>query len=134
MVCYQSEYLHVEYYDSTQVLLTQWYGGCSSLQYRQALIKSIRLSKKLQVKYAVIDKRLLPPLSKDDFEWTLNLFMDALKKLPFKRYAIINAYNPTAAHQQQKLYYSQRKNLDCEIKTFDDLTSAYDWLTATEEA
>lgn len=61
MVYFQTDYLLLEYHAASHVLLSQWYGRCSSLQYRQALIKLVRLIRDLNVPYAITDSRLLSP-------------------------------------------------------------------------
>lgn len=132
MVYFDSNYLHVEYYAATNVLISQWYGGCSSLQYRQALIKGIRLSKELNVEYAIIDERMLPPLSSEDYSWMHDYYIKAFNKLPLKRFAVVNAFNSTAVKQLQKVYLDKAKEVPFETRTFDDLTSAYDWLVSEE--
>lgn len=133
MVYFDSNYLHVEYYAASNVLISQWYGGCSSLQYRQALIKGIRLTKELGVEYAIMDERLIPPLSNEDFNWTRDFYMRALHRLPLKRVALVNAFDAAAEDQLLQMYHPQNGSLPFETCTFDDLTSAYEWLTSNAE-
>ncbi|QCR24242.1 hypothetical protein [Pontibacter sp. SGAir0037] len=132
MVFFDSNYLHVEYYAATNVLVTQWYGGCSSLQYRQALIKGLRISKELQVEYAIIDERMMPPLSSEDFQWLRHTYLKAFNKLPFKRFAVVNAFDNTALKQLKKVHQFTEIEAPFETRAFDDLTSAYDWLISAE--
>ncbi|WP_299708933.1 hypothetical protein [uncultured Pontibacter sp.] len=131
MVYLHTDYLLVEYHASSHVLLSQWYGKCSSLQYRQALIKLVRLARQLGAPYAIIDSRLLAPLDPDDLAWTRDVYAQAFSQLPLKRSASLNPFDPTAERQIQQIFSSQ-PSLPFEVKEFDDLTSAYDWLTTAE--
>lgn len=132
MVYFDSDYLHVEYYPVTKVLLSQWYDKCSSLQYRQALIESIRMTKRLGVQYFVTDRRLLPPLPADDLAWTTSIYLRALSGLPLRRFAIVISSDAAGA-QLQELLHSRRYPLPFEARAFDDLATAYDWLTIEQK-
>lgn len=125
---YKTDYLQVEYHNISDVLIAQWYAGCSSLQYRQALIRIIRLARELHVQNAVLDRRLLQPVSEEDLNWTCTIYVSAYAKLPLKRLAVINAFDSRTERQQQKLYAQLSSYVT--IRSFDDLTSAYDWLTS----
>ena len=127
MVYFHTDYLQVEHHQNANVLITQWYGGCSSLQYRQALIQVIRIIKELEVSCAVLDRRLLKPVSADDLNWTNTVYAKAYTKLPLKKIAIISSFNQDTERQQQQLNAQLQSFI--EMRTFDDLTSAYDWLT-----
>ena len=128
MVYFQTDYLQVEHHEANNVLITQWYSGCSSLQYRQALISIVRIARELQVEFVVLDRRLLQPVSEDDLHWTYTIYAKTYAKLPIKKMAVIHSFHPETELQQQQLY----KLLDTYIETrsFSDLTSAYDWLTS----
>lgn len=132
MVYFQTDYLLVEYHASSNMLVSQWYGRCSSLQYRQALIEVIRLARQLAASYAITDSRLLSPLQPEDLTWTRDVYAQAFGKLPLKRSASLNPYNATAEQQMQQIYTSKKQQLPFETKEFDDLTSAYDWLISEE--
>jgi hypothetical protein len=129
MICLHTDYLHIEYYSAHSVLISQWYGRCSSLQYRRALIQSIRLCRELAIKYAVLDYRLLPALPEEDQKWTTNIFLKAFTHLPFKRIAVVSSFDSEAEAQLQQFLHDKRFPLLFEARTFEDLTSAYDWLT-----
>lgn len=132
MVYFHTEYLLVEYHAASHVLLSQWYGKCSSLQYRQALIKLVRLARQLGAPYAILDSRLLSPLDPDDLAWTRDVYAQAFSQLPLKRSAALTPYNPTAERQFQQIFMGKSSYLPFETREFDDLTSAYDWLTSEE--
>lgn len=130
MVCLHTDYLHVEYHEQDNVLLSQWYGTCSSLQYRQALILLLRLAKEHHINLFVTDRRLLPPLSEDDLIWTTEIYLRAFNALPLKRLAIIKPYNQEAEQQQLKMINTRVNKSKIEARAFEDLTSAYEWLLA----
>lgn len=130
MICLQTNYLHLEYHEKDNVLISQWYGTCSSLQYRQALILSLRLAKQYHIDYAVTDRRLLPPLSESDLSWTSEVYFKAFNSLPIKRFAIIKPFNEEATRQQSELIRKRNGSSHIESRAFDDLTSAYEWLVA----
>jgi hypothetical protein len=132
MVYLNTEYLLVEYHASSHVLLSQWYGKCSSLQYRQALIKVIRLARQLGAPYAINDSRLLAPLDPEDLAWSRDVYAHAFSQLPLKRTAALNPFDPTAGRQIQQIFSRAKQSLPFEIKEFDDLTSAYNWLISEE--
>ncbi|GGG31566.1 hypothetical protein [Pontibacter amylolyticus] len=132
MVYFQTDYLLVEYHVASHVLLSQWYGKCSSLQYRQALIKLIRLARELGAPYAITDSRLLTPLDPDDLAWTRDVYAQAFSQLPLKRSASLNPFDPAAHRQLQQVFFKSSSPLPFETREFDDLTSAYDWLTSEE--
>ncbi|PVY37136.1 hypothetical protein [Pontibacter virosus] len=132
MVYFQTDYLLVEYHVASHVLLSQWYGKCSSLQYRQALIKLIRLARELGVPYAITDSRLLAPLAPDDLVWTRDIYAQAFSQLPLKRAASLHPFDPAANRQFQQVFVNSSDPLPFETKEFDDLTSAYDWLVSEE--
>lgn len=132
MVYLHTDYLLVEYHASSHVLLSQWYGKCSSLQYRQALIKLVRLARQLGVPYAINDSRLLSPLDPDDLAWTRDVYAQAFSQLPLKRSASLNPFDPTAERQIQQIFSNYKSNPSFELKEFDDLTSAYEWLVSEE--
>ena len=127
MVYFQTDYLQVEHHNTGNVLITQWYGGCSSLQYRQALINIIRITRELQVHFIVLDRRLLQPISEDDLHWTCTIYAKAYTKLPLKKLAVIHSFDQETERQQQQLHAQLESYI--ETRNFDDLTSAYDWLT-----
>ena len=128
MVYFQSDYLLLEHHAASNVLLSQWYGKCSSLQYRQALIKMIRLARQLAPSYTITDSRLLFPLQPDDLAWTRDVFAKAFRKLPLKRAASLSPFDATADRQIHLI----SQQFPFETKEFEDLTSAYDWLTSAE--
>lgn len=132
MVYFQTDYLLVEYHAANHVLVSQWYGKCSSLQYRQALINMIRLARQLSVPYTIIDSRLLAPLDPDDLAWTHNVYAQAFSQLPLRRSASLSPFDPTAGRQIQNIFSSTRTLFPFENRDFDDLTSAYDWLISEE--
>ncbi|MDO6392357.1 hypothetical protein Q4E40_19640 [Pontibacter sp. BT731] len=132
MVYFQTDYLLLEYHVASHVLLSQWYGKCSSLQYRQALIKLIRLARELGAPYAITDSRLLTPLDPDDLAWTRDVYAQAFSQLPLKRSASLNPFDPAANRQFQQVFVNNLSPLPFETREFDDLTSAYDWLTSEE--
>ena len=132
MVCFQSEYLHIEYHEPDKILISQWYGTCTSLQYRQALQQSVQCTITHNVNFAIVDRRLLSPLSAEDLKWTSENYLRALYQLPLKRFAILNPFNVEADQQQQRLMQAYTNQLPFEIRSFDDLTSAYDWLMLQE--
>jgi hypothetical protein len=132
MVCLHTPYLHVEYHEKDKLLVSQWYGTCSSLQYRQALILSLRIAKEYSVDFAVTDRRLLPPLSESDLTWTKEVYHKAFNTLPLKRFAIIKPFSQAAAQQQSSILKNRIKNSHIEARAFEDLTSAYEWLVAAE--
>ncbi|MBC5776002.1 hypothetical protein H8S95_18140 [Pontibacter sp. KCTC 32443] len=126
MVYFQTDYLQVEHHHTGNVLITQWYGGCSSLQYRQALINVIRIARELQVHCVVLDRRLLKPVSEDDLHWTCTIYAKAYAKLPLKKLAVIHSFDNETERQQQQL--NAHIGTYIETRSFDDLTSAYDWV------
>ncbi|MDX5417845.1 MAG: hypothetical protein LPK09_01420 [Hymenobacteraceae bacterium] len=132
MVYFQTDYLLVEYHAASNVLLSQWYGKCSSLQYRQALIQVVRLARQLGAPYAITDSRLLSPLQPEDLAWTRDVYAQAFRQLPLKRSAALNPFDTTAERQIQQIFAASKDPLPFEMKEFDDLTSAYDWLTSEE--
>ena len=132
MVCFDSEYLHVELYEGPNVLVTQWYGRCTSQQYREALLKFNSYVRLYNVPYAIADRRLLPALSPEDVEWTLNDFLELFSKLPLKRFAILNSFDEDAVINFTRLSSNKRFPVPFEIQEFEDLTSAYDWLVSVE--
>ncbi|MBF8965414.1 hypothetical protein I0P70_19350 [Pontibacter sp. FD36] len=132
MVYFQTDYLLLEYHAASHVLLSQWYGKCSSLQYRQALIRLIRLARELGAPYTITDSRLLSPLDPDDLAWTRDVYAQAFSQLPLKRSASLNPFDPAASRQIQQVFASRPHPLPFETREFDDLTSAYDWLTSEE--
>ncbi|MBC5994809.1 hypothetical protein [Pontibacter cellulosilyticus] len=132
MVCFDSEYLHVELYEGPNVLVSQWYGRCTSQQYREALVKFNSYVRLYNVPYAIADRRLLPALSPEDAEWTLNDFLELFSKLPLKRFAILNSFDEDAVVDFTRLSSNKRFPVPFEIQEFEDLTSAYDWLVSVE--
>ncbi|GAB3200758.1 hypothetical protein ABID22_003521 [Pontibacter aydingkolensis] len=132
MVCFDSEYLHVELYEEPNVLVTQWYGKCTSQQYREALLKFNSYVRLYNVAYAIADRRLLPPLSKEDAEWTVNDFLELFVKLPLKRFAVINSFDEGAAERYNQFISNKQHPIPFEVQTFEDLTSAYDWLVSVK--
>ncbi|NEM99488.1 hypothetical protein [Pontibacter burrus] len=127
MVCFQTDYLQVEHHSKNKVLVTQWYGGCSSLQYRQALIQIMRIARDLQVHYIILDRRLLQPVTTEDLTWTCTIYAKAYTKLPLRKVAVLQAFNIITQQQQQQLY--ERLSDHIPVAAFEDLTSAYAWIT-----
>lgn len=132
MVCFDSEYLHVELYENPNVLVTQWYGKCTSQQYRDALLRFISYVEKYNVQYAIADRRLLPALTTEDADWTLNTYLELFHKLPLKRFAVLNSFDEAAEDLIKSFFNDTRYPILFEIQEFDDLTSAYDWLVSVE--
>lgn len=132
MICFDSEYLHVELYENPNVLVTQWYGKCTSQQYREALLRFNSYIRLYNVPFAIADRRLLPALSEEDTEWTLNDFLELFVKLPLKRFAVLNSFDEAAAEHLNRFINSKRYPIPFEVQAFEDLNSAYDWLVSVE--
>ena len=132
MVCFDSEYLHVELYEEPDVLVTQWYGKCTSQQYREALLRFNSYVRLYNVPYAIADRRLLPPVSKEDMEWTLTEYLQLFVQLPLKRFAVLNSFDENAAEHLNRFLNDKRYPVPFEVQAFEDLTSAYDWLVSVE--
>lgn len=128
MVCFEAEYLRVELYENPKVLVTQWYGECTSNEYRQALIRFLELVKKHDVKFAIADRRLLPKISVEDMRWTLTDYLAEFSNLPLKRFAVLKSFNADRDKHLKQFLNNEHHPLAFETKAFDDLTSAYDWL------
>lgn len=128
MVYFYSDYLQMEYYSAQRVLISQWYASCNSLQYRNALIKFLRLTRDLGIKYAVNDQRLLPSLSEDDLNWTLDVYLRSFCEVPLQRFAIVNPFDAEASRQTKSILHNKHHQVPFETHIFEDLTSAYDWL------
>ena len=132
MICFDSEYLHVELYEGPNVLVSQWYGKCTSQQYREALLRFNSYVRLYNVRYAIADRRLLPALAPEDVDWTTNEFLELFSQLPLKRFAILNSFDEDAVIDFTRLAHSKRFPVPFEIQEFEDLTSAYDWLVSVE--
>ena len=132
MICFDSEYLHVELYEGPNVLVSQWYGKCTSQQYREALLRFNSYVRLYNVRYAIADRRLLPALAPEDVDWTTNEFLEFFSQLPLKRFAILNSFDEDAVIDFTRLTHNKRFPVPFEIQEFEDLTSAYDWLVSVE--
>ena len=132
MVCFDSEYLHVELYENPNVLVTQWYGKCTRQQYREALLRFISYVKQYNIYYAIADRRLLPALPEEDIEWTLTTYLELFHELPLKRFAVLNSFDESAEDLAYRFLNDKRYPIMFEVQEFDDLTSAYDWLVSVE--
>jgi hypothetical protein len=128
MVYFQTNYLQVEHHSTENILVTQWYDKCSSLQYRQALINIIRIARNLQAHHIVLDRRLLMPISEDDINWTCTIYAKAYTRLDIKKLAVIHSFDKVTDQQQQLLYDILASHID--TRSFSDLTSAYAWLVS----
>jgi hypothetical protein len=132
MVCFDSEYLHVELYENPNVLVTQWYGNCTSQQYREALLRFISHVKQYKVQYAIADRRLLSALPEEDIDWTLNDYLETFRQLPLKKFAVLSSFDEAAEDYTYRFFNDKRYPIPFEVQDFDDLTSAYDWLVSVE--
>ncbi|WP_439880532.1 hypothetical protein ACSX1A_15400 [Pontibacter sp. MBLB2868] len=132
MICFDSEYLHVELYETPNVLVTQWYGKCTSQQYREALLRFNSYVRLYDVHFAIADRRSLPALPQNDLEWTVNVFLPLFRKLPLKRFAVLNSFDEAAEQVLPNFLNNEDYPLPFEAKAFDDLTSAYDWLVGVK--
>lgn len=132
MVCFDTEYLRVELYENPKVLVTQWYGECTSKEYREALLRFIELVKEHDVLFAIADRRLLPEISDEDMRWTLSNYLAVFTELPLKRFAVLKSFNEDHDKHLSMFLSNEHYSLPFETKAFDDLTSAYDWVTAVE--
>lgn len=133
MVLSSTPYHHLEYYPRHNVIVSQWYGSCTSQEYRSTLTNFLRMVEELGVSYAIADRRLLPPIPIEDIRWTVQEYTVPFSKLPLKRFAFINSFDPTAEKQLQQFVANNGPvSFPFEVNVFEDLTSAYEWLTATE--
>ncbi|GAB3823259.1 hypothetical protein [Pontibacter rugosus] len=132
MVLFEASYLHLAYYAAHDVLISQWYGRCTSSEYRDALERFMHYVVSMNIQYAISDRRLLPPLSDEDAQWTTEVFLEGFRKLPLKRFAIIKSFSSSAGKQLHNSICNKYRPLSFEAKSFNDLTSAYDWLTTPE--
>ncbi|MFD3002231.1 hypothetical protein ACFS7Z_17805 [Pontibacter toksunensis] len=132
MVLFDSEYIHLEYYAAHHVLVSQWYGGCSSQQYREAVTMTSHYIRELKIPFAISDRRLLPPLPMEDIQWTARDFLPEFCQLPLIRFAAINSFDEVAAEQLIHFLNSKQYPLPFEAQVFEDLTSAYEWLLSVE--
>ncbi|RIJ37336.1 hypothetical protein [Pontibacter oryzae] len=133
MVLSDTPYIHVEYYPAHNVIVTQWYAHCTSREYRNALNRFLAYVTSMDISYAIADRRLLPPLPPEDTRWTLTEYIEDFKKLPLKRFAIINSFDPAASTQVQEFIHNKANPLPFEVRVFEDLTSAYDWLIEDQQ-
>ncbi|AKD02552.1 hypothetical protein POKO110462_12635 [Pontibacter korlensis] len=134
MVLSSTPYHHVEYYQPHNVIVSQWYGACSSEEYREALYTFLNFVRSNNVPYAISDRRMLPSISLEDLEWTLDEYLEDFCKLPLKRYAFINSFDPVAEKQIQQLIEREKQlPFPFKIKVFQDLTSAYRWVLEEDE-
>ncbi|MCX2741307.1 hypothetical protein [Pontibacter anaerobius] len=133
MVLSSTPYHHLEYYAAHKVIVSQWYGQCTSEEYRETLHHFLHLVESMGIPYAISDRRLLPPISLEDTRWTLREFMDKFRRLPLKRFAFINSFDPHAEKQLEHFVNNDKViAFPFEVAVFEDLTSAYDWLMAAE--
>lgn len=108
MVLSETPYLHVEYYAAHDVIVSQWYGRCTSQEYRGALSRFLHFVASMGIKHAIADRRLLPPLPPEDAQWTVNEYREEFRKLSLKRFAIINSFDPAASEQLQHFLFNKR--------------------------
>jgi len=54
--------------------------------------------------------------------------------LPLKRFAVINCFDDEAAQQTLHFVQNPAMPIPFEIRMFDDLTSAYNWLVSAKAA
>jgi hypothetical protein len=132
MICFDSDYLHVELYETPNVLITQWSGPCTSQQYREALLRFNSLVLSHNIELAIADRRLLPSLSKEDTEWTLNYYLPLFVQLPLKRFAVLKSFDESAVRFLSNFFTNKEFSIPFERKEFDDLDSAYDWLVMVD--
>lgn len=131
MVLSSTPFHHIEFYPVHNVIVSQWYGACTSEEYRNTLHRFLHLVHDTDVPYVISDRRLLPPISPEDARWTLQEFLEEFRRLPLKRFAFINSFDP-AAEKQLQFFLNKNKiaPFPFEVNVFEDLTSAYEWLMA----
>jgi len=132
MICFHADYLHIEFYKAHHVLISQWYGGCTSKQYRDALMRFLDFIHQTKAQYAITDRRMLPALAPEDIDWTLNEYMKLFCALPLKRFAYINSFDERSNQQLREFLKAPLCHMSFEIQMFEDLTSAYEWLISVE--
>ncbi|OKL41117.1 hypothetical protein [Pontibacter flavimaris] len=134
MVLASTPFHHIEYYAAHNVIVSQWYGRCTSQEYRNTLLQFLHLVDEMHTPYAIADRRLLAAISLEDARWTLQEFLEGFRRLPLKRFAFINSFDPVA--QKQLQYFMNTNKIEpfpFEVAVFEDLTSAYEWLVAATE-
>lgn len=132
MVLFSAPYLHLEYYAAHQVLVSQWYCGCNSQEYREAVEMIMHHVRTMNIPYAISDRRLLPALSPEDLEWSLKVLAEDFIKLPLKRFAIIRSFDEQATKQLYAFLENASFPPTFQVQVFEDLTSAYEWLVSVE--
>jgi hypothetical protein len=132
MVLFDSAYIHLEYYAKHRVIVSQWYGGCSSQQYRDAVNMTSGYIKSMQIPFAISDRRMLPPLSQEDMDWTMSAYIKEFCRLPLKRLAVLYSFDEAAAEQLHLFLNNRQYPIPFQVEVFDDLTSAYEWLVSVE--
>ena len=133
MVLSSTPYHHIEHYPTHNVIVSQWYGPCTSQEYRDTLRHFLHLVVSMGIPYAISDRRLLPPIPIEDTRWTLQEFLEQFRQLPLKRFAFINSFDPMAEKQLQYFVNNDKVvPFPFEVAVFEDLTSAYEWLMAAE--
>ena len=132
MVLFETEYIHLEYYAAHHVLVSQWFSGCSSEEYRQVETLTSEFIREMDIPFAISDRRLLHQLPLEDLRWTATEFLREFCQLPLKRFAIINCFDEAAAGQLHFFLHNKRYPLPFEARVFEDLTSAYEWLVSVE--
>lgn len=134
MVLSSTPFHHLEHYPAHNVVVSQWYGPCSSQEYRNTLMQFLHLIEEMRIPYAIADRRLLPPMPAEDNRWTLKEYMEKFLRLPLKRFAFINSFDPVAERQIHRFLENNKNTVfPFEMRVFDDLTSAYDWLITGKE-
>lgn len=133
MVLSSTPFHHIEYYSTHNVIVSQWYGACTSREYRETLHHFLHLVQSMGIPYAISDRRLLPPIPIEDTRWTLQEFLENFRRLPLKRFAFINSFDPIAEKQLQYFVNNDKIHpFPFDVAVFTDLTSAYEWLMAAE--
>jgi len=128
MVLSSTPFHLLEHYPVHNVLVSQWYGPCTSQEYRETLTHFLHVIETMHIPYAIADRRLLPGIPPDDAQWTLGEFTERFFRLPLKRFALLNAFDPVAEEQTRRFLEKEKGMFPFEIALFEDLTSAYDWL------
>ncbi|WP_347159528.1 hypothetical protein [Pontibacter chitinilyticus] len=123
----------MEFYAAHGVLISQWYGKCSSQQYREAMLLASSVIAQEGAPFFILDSRLLSQIPQQDELWTNSEFLATFRQLPLRRFALLNSFNEGAARQMHHFLHPAQP-LSFNVRIFDDLNSAYDWLIAKKAA
>ncbi|MDP1834358.1 MAG: hypothetical protein Q8K75_00365 [Chlamydiales bacterium] len=133
MLYFKSEFVSVFWDDEPQCVHTEWHGFATKHNLKGGLLKAIELAKKKGATRWLADLRDMHVYDLKDQEWIIKEFVPLLRLAGISKIAFIKPLLPVTMMSVTRLINTCDPKRE-QTELFDNLQSAYSWLTTRQPA